>query len=108
MKELQEPPLNGCTKLPWNWPCSAGFSKGFLGYPQPVPFVGHGIGLELDELPVIGRKSPHVMQENITIALEPKFIFPGEGLAGIENTFVVRKNGFEKLTKFDDEIQVIN
>lgn len=85
----------------------AGCLDGFLGHPIPVPFVGHGVGLELDELPIFGRKSPHILEKGMTIALEPKFILPGRGLAGIENTFVVNENGLEKLTVFDDEIQVL-
>jgi len=85
----------------------AGLTEGFLGYPQPVPFVGHGIGLELDELPVVGRRSPVILQPGMVIALEPKFILPGEGLAGIENTFVVTETGLEKITLFDDAIQVL-
>jgi Xaa-Pro aminopeptidase len=85
----------------------ARLTEGFMGYPQPVTFVGHGIGLELDELPVIGRKSPHVLKEGMVIALEPKFILPGEGLAGIENSFVVTEKGLDKLTNFDDAIQVL-
>ncbi len=84
-----------------------GLTEGFMGHPQPVPFVGHGIGLELNELPLVGRKSPHVLQPGMVIALEPKFILPGEGLAGIENSFVVSETGLDRLTKFDDAIQVI-
>jgi Xaa-Pro dipeptidase len=86
----------------------AGLTEGFMGYPKPVPFVGHGIGLELDELPLIGRKSPHVLQPGMVVALEPKFILPDKGLAGIENSFLVTDNGFEKLTVFDDNIQIID
>ena len=52
-----------------------GLEEGYLGYPTPVPFVGHGIGLELDESPVIGRKSPHVLEEGMVVALEPKSYF---------------------------------
>jgi Xaa-Pro dipeptidase len=85
-----------------------GLERGFLGYPQPVPFVGHGVGLELDEFPLVGKKSPHVLQQGMVIALEPKFILPGKGLAGIENTFVVTENGLERLTRFDDAIQVLD
>lgn len=86
----------------------ADMSEGFMGYPQPVPFVGHGIGLEVDELPVIGRKSPHILKNGMIIALEPKFIVPGEGLAGLENTFLVTEHGLEKLTQFDDAIHVLS
>ena len=43
----------------------------------------------------------------MVIALEPKFILPGEGLAGIENSFVVTEKGLDKLTNFDDAIRVL-
>jgi Xaa-Pro aminopeptidase len=86
---------------------AAGPDWHFMGYPQPVPFIGHGIGLELDEWPVIGKNSGFVLQEGMVIALEPKFILPGEGLAGIENSFMVGPQGMEKLTLFDDAIQEI-
>ncbi len=91
-----------------NMAAEAGCLEGFMGYPQSVPFVGHGIGLELDELPIIGRKSSHILEEGMVIALEPKFILPGKGLAGIENSFVVGKNNLERLTNFDDQIQVLD
>jgi Xaa-Pro dipeptidase len=84
-----------------------GLSDYFGGFPQPVPFVGHGIGLELDEAPVIGKKSNHILQAGMTIAIEPKFVIPDEGLAGIENSFVVTETGVEKLTNFSDEIHLI-
>ncbi|MFZ5864434.1 MAG: M24 family metallopeptidase, partial [Thermodesulfobacteriota bacterium] len=80
----------------------------FMGWPQPVSFVGHGVGLELDELPVIGKRSPTVLEEGMVMAIEPKFVFPGEGLAGIENTFLVTDKGLERLTLFDDAIQVVS
>ena len=86
----------------------AGHIVGFMGYPQAVPFVGHGIGLELDELPILGRKVDSLLEEGMVIALEPKFILPGKGLAGIENSFVVGKDNLEKLTRFDDQIQIVN
>ena len=82
--------------------------EGFLGYPQPVPFVGHGVGLELDELPVVGRKSPYVLQSGMVITLEPKFFFPGKGMAGIKNSFLVTEEGLKKLTLFDDTVQILS
>ena len=84
----------------------AGLFSGFMGYPDPVPFVGHGVGLELDELPVIGRGSNTVLAEGMVIAMEPKFVFPDEGVVGIENTFVITKNGMKKLNRFQDAIML--
>jgi Xaa-Pro aminopeptidase len=71
----------------------------FMGPPgDQARFVGHGVGLELDELPVLapGFKAP--LREGMTVAIEPKFVFPGRGAVGIENTFVVTAKGGEKLT----------
>ena len=42
------------------------------------------------------------------LALEPKVIFPGEGVVGIENTFLVTEQGLEKLNHFPDEIMVVS
>jgi len=84
----------------------AGLAGRFMGYPDPVPFVGHGVGLELDELPVIGRGSDTLLAEGVVIALEPKFVFPGRGAVGIENTFVVSRDGLKKLNTFPDAIRI--
>ena len=43
----------------------------------------------------------------MTIALEPKLVFPGKGVVGIENTHVVTQDGLEQLGRFPDEIMVI-
>jgi Xaa-Pro dipeptidase len=85
----------------------AGLSDGFMGYPQPVPFVGHGVGLELDEWPLIAKDSEHILKKGMVIALEPKIIIPGEGVVGVENTFVVRDEGMEKLSRFSDDIVIV-
>ncbi len=82
----------------------AGLEEGFLGYPDPVPFVGHGVGLEIDEWPVIGRNSDTILEKGMVLAVEPKFVFPGLGIVGVENTFVVTEKGMKKLNKFPDEI----
>lgn len=86
----------------------AGLSQGFMGHPQPVPFVGHGVGLELDEWPIIGEGSGHILEKGMIIALEPKFIFRGEGVVGVENTFVVGDNGMEKLGQYPDDIVIVS
>ena len=77
----------------------------FMGHPgELAKFVGHGVGLELDELPVLAPKFKAPLLAGQTIAVEPKFLFPGKGAIGIENTFAVTEQGCEKLTTLSDEI----
>jgi Xaa-Pro aminopeptidase len=82
-----------------------GVGKNYMGAPgENAKFVGHGTGLELDEFPVLaqGFKSP--LQAGQTIAIEPKFVIPGQGVIGIENTFAVSVTGGVKLTDLPDDI----
>ncbi|GFO54916.1 peptidase M24 [Geomonas sp. Red276] len=83
----------------------AGLGKHFMGAPgENARFVGHGVGLELDEVPVLAQGFKATLIEGQTIAVEPKFVFPGLGVVGIENTFAVTANGGEKLTPLADKI----
>ncbi|MDE5975073.1 MAG: Xaa-Pro peptidase family protein [Muribaculaceae bacterium] len=79
--------------------------KFFMGHRQQAPFIGHGVGIELNELPVITSRSRDVLEENMTIAIEPKFVIPGTGAVGVENTYVVTKEGLKPITVFPEEIQ---
>ncbi|NOU92633.1 M24 family metallopeptidase [Paenibacillus sp. LMG 31456] len=77
----------------------AELSEHFMGYgDDQVKFLGHGIGLEIDELPVLAKGFSYPLQPGMVIAIEPKFTFPGRGVVGIENSYVITENGFEKLT----------
>ncbi len=83
----------------------AGLADNFMGYPgEPAKFVGHGVGLELDELPVLSPRFRTPLRKGNVIAVEPTFLFPEKGAVGIENTFAVRENSCEKLTDAPDEI----
>lgn len=82
----------------------AGLEDYFMGHNQKAGFVGHGVGIEVNELPVLAPRSKHILQEGNVIAIEPKFVIPHIGAAGIENTYVVRANGMEKLTEAPEEI----
>lgn len=82
----------------------AGLANYFQGWRQPVRFVGHGVGLELNELPVLAAGVEDLLAPGMVFALEPKFVFPGEGAVGIENTVVVTENGVKRLTNFPDEV----
>lgn len=84
---------------------SAGLGDRFMGFTgEQSKFVGHGVGLELDELPVLARRFRNQILAGHTIAIEPKFVFPERGVVGIENTYAVTAAGCEKLTDFPDNI----
>ncbi len=77
----------------------AGLSEHFMGYGQDqVKFLGHGIGLEIDELPILAKGHTYPLQSGMVIAIEPKFTFPHLGVVGIENSYLITNDGYEKLT----------
>ena len=80
-----------------------GLGANFMGCgPEQVRFIGHGVGLELDELPVL-TTSDVPLEEGMVFALEPKFVLPGVGAVGVENTFVVERDGLRALTRAPEE-----
>jgi Xaa-Pro aminopeptidase len=82
-----------------------GYKDSYLGPPGlQTRFIGHGIGLELNELPSIAQGKSYPLEEGMTFAVEPKIVFPGEGSVGIENTVVVTKKSYEILTPASQEI----
>lgn len=85
----------------------AGLAEHFMGCGDQARFVGHGIGLELNEWPALGRGVKEPLQAGMTVAVEPKFVFPGRGAVGVENTFVVTPHGLERLGGFTDEVVVV-
>lgn len=71
----------------------------FMGHGNgQVPFIGHGIGLEINELPVITARHKMALAEGMVFAFEPKFVLPGQGAIGIELNFIVREHGLERVT----------
>lgn len=83
----------------------AGLAEHFMGAPgENARFVGHGVGLELDEFPVLAQGFNVALQAGQTLAIEPKFVFPGLGVIGIENTFAVSADGGIKLSDLPDDI----
>jgi Xaa-Pro dipeptidase len=83
----------------------AGLGSFFMGMPgEQAKFVGHGVGLELDELPVLAKGFTMPLQAGQVIAVEPKFVIPGKGVIGIENTFAVTDDGGLRLSDLPDGI----
>ena len=84
---------------------AAGLESCYMGAPgENAKFVGHGVGLELDEYPVLAQGFKAPLQAGQTVAIEPKFVIPGHGVIGIENTYAVSEGGGIKLTDIPDDI----
>lgn len=85
----------------------AGLAQHFMGGAQKAKFIGHGVGLVINEQPVLGARSKDVLEAGMCIALEPKFVIPGAGAVGVEDTFLVTAGGMENLTACDPSIQTL-
>lgn len=66
------------------------FAEGFMNGGK---FLGHSIGLMMDEPPVLARGFREPIHAGMIFAVEPKIALPGLGLVGTENTYLVRENG---------------
>lgn len=82
----------------------SGFADNFMGIGQKAKFVGHGIGLEINEAPVLAPRMKQELEPGMVFALEPKIVLPEVGPVGIENSWVVTAEGVEKLTLAPEEI----
>lgn len=81
-----------------------GFADYFMGVDQKAKFIGHGIGLEINEMPVLAPRMKQELEPGMVFALEPKIVLPGIGPVGIENSWAVTTDGLEKLTLCKEEI----
>lgn len=86
-----------------------GYSDYFMGsLGAQVSFIGHGLGIEIDEYPFIARGFNNMtMQAGMVFAFEPKVVYPDEGAIGIENTFYLSESGLEQLTCSSEELIII-
>lgn len=82
----------------------AGMANYFMGVGQKAKFIGHGIGLEINEAPVIAPRMKQELEPGMVFALEPKIVLPGVGPVGIENSWAVGAEGLEKLTICEESI----
>ena len=87
-----------------------GYADSFMGAKgSQVSFIGHGLGVEIDEYPFIARGFDQMLFETgMVFAFEPKAVFPGEGAIGIENTFYLSYEGLKRLTHSSDELVILN
>ncbi len=75
------------------------FKTNFMGFGNHrVKFLGHGIGLTVDEYPALAKGFDITLKENMVFAVEPKKGIEGIGMVGTENTFIVTPNGGRCIT----------
>lgn len=77
-----------------------GLKDYFMNHGEPLTFVGHGVGLQIDEPPALAKNQKTVLKENMVVALEPKFHVPQLGVIGVEETFLVTQKGLKPLNSF--------
>lgn len=89
--------------------CEMGYADNFMGTPgSQVPFIGHGLGIEIDEYPFIARGfESETLQVGMAFAFEPKLVFAGEGAVGIENSFYLSEQGLKRLTFSRQELVLL-
>lgn len=83
-----------------------GYGDHFMGAGESqVRFIGHGIGIEVDEYPFIAEGfDQQLLQPGMTFAFEPKAVFPGLGAVGVENTWRVSADGIKRLTFSSEDL----
>ncbi|MDO5036054.1 MAG: M24 family metallopeptidase [Porphyromonas sp.] len=83
---------------------NAALQEYFMGHDYQAKFVGHGLGIEINEPPVLTAKWKGDFQEGMVIALEPKFTFSSIGAVGIESTYIITRDGVENITPLPTEM----
>jgi len=72
-----------------------------------VPFVGHAVGLELDEWPPLQRGTDAVLASGMVLAFEPKLIYSGRGAIGLEDTYILTDDGLAPITYSTRDVVVV-
>lgn len=82
----------------------AGLAHRFMGHRSQAGFVGHGVGITINEGPVLAPRSRDILKKGNVIAIEPKFVIENTGAVGVENTYVVTDEGMQRLTMAPQEL----
>jgi len=69
--------------------------------------LGHGVGLDIHELPTIGTRSEVILKSNMIVTDEPGIYIPGKFGIRIEDTLVVGKSTGVSLTKSTKDYVII-
>ena len=70
--------------------------------------LGHGVGLDIHEIPYISGKNDNILKENMVVTDEPGIYLPGEFGIRIEDTVLITKTGCINLTKSDKNYIIVD
>jgi Xaa-Pro aminopeptidase len=98
VKELYSVSLSEAEKSP--------YAPYFMGHNEEVKgrFIGHGLGLELDEPPILGPEDDTIMKTNMTFSIEINTIIPIFGGIKIEEDIIVKDRGCERLSTIERKL----
>jgi Xaa-Pro dipeptidase len=68
---------------------------------------GHGIGMDVHQGISVSPKSDVILREGNILSAEPGIYIPGVGGIRIEDTCLITKNGYERLTEFDHSFTIV-
>ena len=92
----------------WDEVKRRGRQEYFMGQgPDRVRFLGHGVGLELDEFPLLSARFPYPLEAGMVMTFEPKFFLPEVGMVGQEDTCLITADGVEWLTQAPRRVLVV-
>jgi Xaa-Pro dipeptidase len=98
-------PINALFEISVAKAKALGYAETYLGpLGYKVSFVGHGIGLDLVEQPIISNKNEALLQLGMTFAIEPKINFINEFGVGIESVFTVTETGYRMISRVPRKI----
>ncbi len=84
------------------------FKRNFMGFGnRRAKFFGHGVGLHVDELPIITNGYNIPLAENMVIALEPRKGIDCVGMVGVEDTYIVTPSGGQCITGGGRDIIIV-
>jgi Xaa-Pro dipeptidase len=77
-----------------------------MGYNEEVKgrFIGHGLGLELDEPPILGPEDKTIIRGYMTFSIEIDTIIPNFGGIKIEENVIVKEKGCETLSRIERKL----
>ena len=73
-----------------------------------VHSLGHGVGLDIHEMPYINGKNDNMLKANMVVTNEPGIYIPGALGVRIEDTVLITKSGCTNLTKSDKNYIIVD